>query len=142
MVGEELKGNHRQEWMEDFLGLRHVDDIIGDIRRILVAFDAEGDHRPLTSLDFLHVRENLVTQVIVGNDEQAGRLFVDQSDGTMFDLGGAVAFGMDVSHLFQLQGPFQGHWVVQTAAEEKKTLGLMILLGQYSTCDRLCQGPR
>jgi hypothetical protein len=57
--------------------------------------------------DFLHVRDGLLEQPVIGRDDDDRHVLVDQRDRAVLEFAGRIAFGVDVGDFLELQRAFQ-----------------------------------
>lgn len=74
--------------------------------------------------NLLHITYHLVIQRMMGSDEDYRHLGVYEGDRAMFHLGGRVSFGMDVGDFLELQGAFEGDWIVPSTTEVEEVAGV------------------
>src|SRR6056297_4127309 len=131
LEGEQLQGQHHQKGREQLVGFGHPQHLVGYFGYLIIAVHGHGNHLAIPGLDLFHAVNHLLAQTAVGNQEHTRGLLVDQGDRPVLNLGGAVAFGMDVTNLLQLQGPFQGYRIQQAAAKKKEVLMLGVAPGNF-----------
>jgi len=116
-------------------------DIIGNIGNLGIPLNRHGNQLSVTRLDLFHIGNNLVTEGIIGNEKKTRRGIVYQGNGTMLNLGGTVAFSMNIGNLLELEGPLHSHRIVQPATEKEKIIVDMIFLRQSLDLVSLIKNP-
>ena len=106
MVAEELDWDTHQNRLHDLVALRNEDRIIGQTVRDSAFFSRDADNFAFARFDFLHVGKAFAEYLATGSKEDAGAVFANQCNGTVFHFGSRVAFGVNLGNFFQLERTF------------------------------------
>ncbi len=116
VVAEELEGDDVEDGLEHVYGLGDVDDVVGVVMDLFIAFCGDGDDGSAAGFDLLHGADVLFVEAVLGADADGGGLGIYEGDDAVFELAGGEACGVDVADLFHLEGGFEGDGVVVLAA--------------------------
>ena len=137
VIGQQLARHDFQNRHQQFRCVGNVEDVIGGLANLFVAFGGDGDYRPGTGFHFLQIRQRfLVTQhrvgivLVVRSQDHHWQVFVDQRIGTVLHLARRIAFGVNVGDFLQLQSAFQRDGVMNAASKKEEIVGAVIFLRQ------------
>lgn len=125
-----MQGDDRQDGGEVLVGVRNDDgvvDILGDLR---VALHGDADDHGVPRLDLLDVAEHLLVHVVLGGQGDDRHALDDEGEGAVLELASGVGFGVDIGDFLELERAFEGHGVVERAADEEDVLAETVLLGE------------
>ena len=132
MVCQQLQRNGTDQWLQVLFNVRHIDHVISDACDVGVAFAGNRDDRTFASLDLFHVADDFRVDAATRNHEDAGSLFIHQSDRAMFHFGGRIAFRMNVADFLQLQRTFQRDREVVEPTKVQKVVEAKVLVGHFT----------
>ncbi len=94
--------------------------MVGDAIELGGVAVGDDDDLAVARLDLLQVALHLLEDALAGGDGDDRQVLVDERDRPVLHLAGRIALGVDVGDLFQFQRPFEGHRVLDAAAEEEE----------------------
>jgi len=124
VVGEQLQRDDRQDRRKHGRNARHVDDVVGVVSDVFVAFGGHGDDTPFARADLFDVRDDLVIHGVLDGDDYDGHARFDQGDGSVLHFRGGIALGVDIGDFLEFQRAFQGDGEVDAASQIKAIVDL------------------
>ena len=116
MIREKLERDDLNERREAGKGLGHLDVVIDHRLDKVVALVDDGEDATMTTDDFLEVGDDLLITLVVVGQEDYGHLFVNQGNRAVLHFGSRIAFGMDIGDLFEFQGSFKSHRIIESSS--------------------------
>ena len=117
---------------------------------MLVALRHDSQDASLARLNLLHIRYNLLVQLVVSGYKDDRHVLVDKGYRAVLHLGSRITLGMYVAYLLELERTLQGYGVVEAASKVQKVVGVCEHLGKIGyllrnlefllhLCRNLCQ---
>src|SRR6266481_2973183 len=129
VVREQLQRNRQQNRQETRVARRHLEDLPRDVLELRRRRVGDDEDAAAARLDFLHVREALLVDRVLRQQDDDGNLLVDERDRAVLHLAGGVTFGVDVRDLLQLERALERDREVDAAAEVEEVARVAVFLG-------------
>ena len=107
MIGEHLHWQNAEQRHEGIECVRNLYGVLRNLADFLVAFAHNGYDASLATLNFLHVGDDLMIELMVRGEEDYRHLGIDEGDRTVLHFGCWVTFGMDIRDLLELECAFE-----------------------------------
>jgi hypothetical protein len=118
MIGKELQRHRSQQGTKHLQSWRHIHNIVGVLPDAFVAFGGDDDDMRVACAHFLDVADDFLIDMRGCGDADQRCLWIQQSDGAMFEFSGGKAFGVDVGDLFELECAFECGRKADTASSK------------------------
>src|SRR5438105_549053 len=118
VVGEQLQGDGCQQGAEHLQCLGDVEDVVGVLANVLVAFGGDDYDVGVAGTDLLDVADDFFVDVRGCSYSDEGGVRVEQGDGAVLEFTGWKSLRVDVGDFFELEGTLQGCGVAYDAADK------------------------
>ena len=109
---------------------RHPEDVVRDVAHALVALGRHGDDARVAGAALHEVADELVVHGAARGHGDERHLRVEQRDGSVLQLAGGVALGVDVADLLELEGALERDRVRDAASHEHVAARADVAAGQ------------
>src|SRR5439155_11299662 len=131
VIRQELERNDRQHQCDRGWARRHGDLVIRQMGQIAVALARDRDNAAPPGFYFLHIRNHLRVNRILGRQADDRHVLVDQGDRSVLHLGRRVALSMDVGDLLELERALERDREIGAPAQIEGVAGVRIAFGEH-----------
>jgi hypothetical protein len=109
VIRQQLQWHDFEDRQQQLRTFRHVNDVIGGLAYLVIAFVGYRDYLAGARFYFLEVRQRLLVAkhrsgivAIARGDDHDRKVLINQRIGPMLHFAGRIALGVDVRNFFQL----------------------------------------